>query len=135
MVRLPPKSPRTDTLFPYTTLFLSAATIGKAGGRSTDRARRCRKPGGDKGAEQFGLYQCGAGLSLDRRRALSPLCRARTRQRYRASARRAAGGGIGDRKSVVSGKSVSVRVDTGGRRICTKKQIENHRDSQHNQNI
>src|SRR3546814_16360638 len=29
----------------------------------------------------------------------------------------------GDRKSVVSGKSVSVRVDLGGRRIITKKHI------------
>src|SRR3546814_16324858 len=29
----------------------------------------------------------------------------------------------GDRKSVVSGKSVSVRVDLGGRRIITKKNI------------
>src|SRR3546814_13087230 len=28
---------------------------------------------------------------------------------------------LGDRKSVVSGKSVSVRVDLGGRRIITKK--------------
>src|SRR3546814_3067389 len=30
-------------------------------------------------------------------------------------------GGHGDRKSVVSGKSVSVRVDLGGRRIIKKK--------------
>src|SRR3546814_20975534 len=30
---------------------------------------------------------------------------------------------VGDRKSVVSGKSVSVRVDLGGRRIIKKKQI------------
>src|SRR3546814_12020658 len=30
-----------------------------------------------------------------------------------------------DRKSVVSGKSVSVRVDVGGRRIINKKQNEN----------
>src|SRR3546814_11550842 len=29
--------------------------------------------------------------------------------------------GIGDRKSVVSGKSVSVRVDVGGRRVIKKK--------------
>src|SRR3546814_16095797 len=29
--------------------------------------------------------------------------------------------GVGDRKSVVSGKSVSVRVDFGGRRIIKKK--------------
>src|SRR3546814_10488230 len=33
------------------------------------------------------------------------------------------GAGIKDRKSVVEGKSVSVRVDLGGRRIINKKQI------------
>src|SRR3546814_19172603 len=32
-----------------------------------------------------------------------------------------------DRKSVVSGKSVYVRVDLGGRRIITKKQRHRHR--------
>src|SRR3546814_16918624 len=32
--------------------------------------------------------------------------------------------GMGDRKSVVSGKRVSVRVDLGGRRIITKKKTE-----------
>src|SRR3546814_14031609 len=32
----------------------------------------------------------------------------------------------GDRKSVVSGKSVSVRVDLGGRRIIKKKKIIEH---------
>src|SRR3546814_13445298 len=31
--------------------------------------------------------------------------------------------GLGDRKSVVSGQSVSVRVDLGGRRTIKKKQI------------
>src|SRR3546814_18755318 len=31
-------------------------------------------------------------------------------------------GGVGDRKSGVEGKSVSVRVDLGGRRIIQKKQ-------------
>src|SRR3546814_18363709 len=34
---------------------------------------------------------------------------------------RARSDGVGDRKSVVSGKSVSVRVDLGGRRIITIK--------------
>src|SRR3546814_13417109 len=36
------------------------------------------------------------------------------------------GGGVfgGDRKSVVEGKSVSVRVDLGGRRIIKKKNIQ-----------
>src|SRR3546814_19503113 len=36
------------------------------------------------------------------------------------------GGRAGDRKSVVSGKSVSVRVDLGGRRIIKKKQTGTH---------
>src|SRR3546814_18583355 len=39
------------------------------------------------------------------------------RKQWRRSGRRA----IRDRKSVVSGKSVSVRVDLGGRRIIKKK--------------
>src|SRR3546814_17646150 len=33
---------------------------------------------------------------------------------------------VEDRQSVVSGKSVSVRVDLGGRRTITKKQIQQH---------
>src|SRR3546814_17976446 len=42
--------------------------------------------------------------------------------RYRARSRRTAG----DRKSVVAGKSVSVRVDLGGRRIIKKKKNTIH---------
>src|SRR3546814_17959232 len=41
--------------------------------------------------------------------------------------------GIGDRKSVVSGKSVSVRVDLGGRRIIKKK--NKHKKHIHSYNI
>src|SRR3546814_17511620 len=36
-------------------------------------------------------------------------------------------GYLGDRKSVVSGKSVSVRVDLGGRRGIKKKKKEDHK--------
>src|SRR3546814_12707502 len=42
-------------------------------------------------------------------------------------ARRAACGGVADRKSVVEGKSVSVRVDLGGRRSIKKKMQHPHR--------
>src|SRR3546814_12912778 len=51
----------------------------------------------------------------------------RRRQRHRAAGgqRRRTGGALapalGDRKSVVEGKSVAVRVDLGGRRIIKKK--------------
>src|SRR3546814_3331187 len=37
MIRQPPRSTRTDTLFPYTTLFRSAAAAGVCD-------RRCRRP-------------------------------------------------------------------------------------------
>src|SRR3546814_17901812 len=33
MIRRPPSSTRTDTLFPYTTLFRSCALVGRAGER------------------------------------------------------------------------------------------------------
>src|SRR3546814_20418163 len=51
----------------------------------------------------------------------------RRRRRYPLSPAQPAqgSGGVGDRKSVVSGKSVSVRVDLGGRRILQKKKIMN----------
>src|SRR3546814_11674840 len=42
MIRRPPRSTRTDTLFPYTTLFRSPPTLGAAAGfdplRDSDRA-------------------------------------------------------------------------------------------------
>src|SRR3546814_3954315 len=42
MIRRPPRSTRTDTLFPYTTLFRSIAFPGGCGGRSS----RAGLPGG-----------------------------------------------------------------------------------------
>src|SRR3546814_4899497 len=47
MIRRPPRSTRTDTLFPYTTLFRSDRT--DAGGpRDRARAERPRRPAGDQ---------------------------------------------------------------------------------------
>src|SRR3546814_7876010 len=43
MIRLPPRSTRTDTLFPYTTLVRSQAAEGRA--RHQGRARRARRSG------------------------------------------------------------------------------------------
>src|SRR3546814_20825647 len=48
--------------------------------------------------------------------------RSRCRQHAAARSRNQSGIGVRDRKSVVEGKSVSVRVDLGGRRIINKKQ-------------
>src|SRR3546814_4860294 len=71
MIRLPPRSTRTDTLFPYTTLFRSEhrrqarAAVRCAGAGAGDRrgledARaRQRRPGADGGARRAaGRWRC-----------------------------------------------------------------------------
>src|SRR3546814_21022869 len=40
MIRRPPRSTRTDTLFPYTTLFRSEAEVGREGHRRADGYHR-----------------------------------------------------------------------------------------------
>src|SRR3546814_13388752 len=103
MIRRPPRSTRTDTLFPYTTLFRSPAILerGACGG---DRQVDIRPPG------TWNLIQNGSVAWGDvvEHRAI--------RGRHVAAVDDEAV----DRKSVVSGKSVSVRVDLGGRRFITK---------------
>src|SRR3546814_19624030 len=57
-----------------------------------------------------------------------PACRSRAPAPARCGCRRRArrDGSAADRKSVVSGKSVSVRVDLGSRSILNKKKINNN---------
>src|SRR3546814_19093759 len=127
MIRRPPRSTRTVTLFPYTTLFRSALIkdLGGVGveeipppeecGRRVDRMPHKDKPW----SSQFGLITqlpCG------------PLRGPPDRgQHNEGDNKNLAPEDFGrghketDRKSVVSGKSVSVRVDLGGRSILKKK--------------
>src|SRR3546814_4985067 len=44
MIRRPPRSTRTDTLFPYTTLFRSASPFALEGARERDRNSGCQAP-------------------------------------------------------------------------------------------
>src|SRR3546814_20088700 len=92
------------------------------GGRSGDAGRLCRRrrtrPRRPRRALAGGAAR---GAPRGQRRA-----------RARLSGRAGTGGGMGrecrgarDRKSAVEGKSVSVRVDLGGRRIIKKKIIIN----------
>src|SRR3546814_18653966 len=106
MIRRPPRSTRTDTLFPYTTLFRSRCPdapmimiVGAAGDRDTrafgnEHGLVRALPRRDKiaGIDPRGCH----GLAVD----------------LRTAAR-------GDRKSVVLGRRVAVRVDHGGRRTKT----------------
>src|SRR3546814_2303934 len=52
MIRLPPRSTRTDTLFPYTTLFRSR----RACRRAHRRPRRARGPGHEAGPANAGIH-------------------------------------------------------------------------------
>src|SRR3546814_18150972 len=127
MIRRPPRSTRTDTLFPYTTLFRSpvAAATGSPLPASTD----CQ-PGKERRSRDR-VFQ-------------SPPCRSSAatygRQWPVAAATNASpncciySGGFlwallsdgyelrnADRQSVVEGKRVAVRVSHGGVRILKKK--------------
>src|SRR3546814_15422508 len=117
MIRRPPRSTRTDTLFPYTTLFRSrhADAVERDGntlavGDFADvRGAVILLVADDMVGAGFArgvLLRLGADGD-DHRRAnrLQPLDEDQPE----------------DRKSVVSGKSVSVRVDIGGRRFVKKK--------------
>src|SRR3546814_13450448 len=120
MRRRPPRSTRTDTLVPYSTLFLSCRVDAHAldgAGRRALAAGDLRALEGGAGRRRAGQqavavaeHDLGIGADVDHQGHLVGLVR-----RFREE----------DRKSVVSGKSVSVRGDLGGRRIITKKK-EHH---------
>src|SRR3546814_14675739 len=119
MILRPPRSTRTDTLFPYTTLFRSDAQGGEAVAGAAFR----RGQGGVRVAELaalssllgFGAWVIG-GIPPHREMGRGETCAIPLHHRLRRRSPSPS-----DRKSVVSGKSVSVRVDLGGRRIIKKK--------------
>src|SRR3546814_16627062 len=138
MIRRPPRSTRTDTLFPYTTLFRS----GTFAVRSRWDAGRNERPQDAAGATpgEIGSSNCNArGLSavLEKTPALSVKFAPGEAGMLEGYASVFGGapdrhGDViqrgayskSDRKSVVPGKSVSVRVGLGGRRILKKKKTK-----------
>src|SRR3546814_11935594 len=123
MIRRPPRSTRTDTLVPSPTLFRSDARYRRGQGCAVRRLRDAvvgvpaAPPVARQQHERDGRHdRDGAGA---RPHGGGDAAGAEPRvQRVRAES-----GGLsaGDRKSVVWGKSVSVRVDLGGRRLIKKK--------------
>src|SRR3546814_18319115 len=126
MIRQPPRSTRTDTLFPYTTLFRS-----HLGDAVLDRLGRCARIGG----ADIDLRRRDVRILLDRQRKeradaaehdddRQHPCKDRTvdeKTRHPAhSALRFGAAALGfsypprARQSVVQGSSVSVRVEVGG---------------------
>src|SRR3546814_18892783 len=100
MIRRPPRSTRTDTLFPYTTLFLS---IGRQRPFCAGQSQLFAAAGNDSRHPFSVAAPCPSEADSVRARADHGLCRGP------------------DRKSVVYGKRVSVGVEFGGRIIIQKK--------------
>src|SRR3546814_15806949 len=142
MIRRPPRTTRTDTLFPYTTLFRPIHRASLQAQRATyadvlvNKRNRFWFWGAVLGIERLVLHtqqirqRTHAGFATWR--ALIDICLAigdgsgigfATGVTALAALRlRQNGINAGaDRKSVVYGKSVSVRVDLGGRRLIQKK--------------
>src|SRR3546814_15837110 len=126
MIRRPPRATRTDTLFPYTTLFRSAERqrqedevagrhIGD-GNLVAHAILRHGDIGGQGRAAEAAQVERQDDMFSGADEVRDP-CR---RFQFDAVAL--------DRKSVVSGKSVSVRVDLGGRRSIKKKAQTNKTD-------
>src|SRR3546814_18968617 len=127
MRRRPPRSTRTDTLFPYTTLFRSAGdhaadrkdreraelVYAVAGARTEHDDRR----GGDRGGAWAGDPRPGRDRVGDRRGAAGA-CRAGGC--YPRHGDSGTGGVRGDRQSGVEGKGGAGRVGIGGRRVIKK---------------
>src|SRR3546814_16491317 len=114
MIRRPPRSTRTDTLFPYTTLFRSGQarycrgrSHSVAAGDEGTRPKKCRARDDrvsrrDRRDHSLGPERRAAEDRSRRSSDLGPwLCRE-------------------DRKRVVEGKGVSVSVDLDGSRIIKK---------------
>src|SRR3546814_15462985 len=102
MKRRPPRSTRTDTLFPYTTLF-----------RSLPRSRSCS----DCISKRGRLSVKNGGEAKDLLPDFEAACDAHIRWRVRFRSAIHAPETREGRESVVYGQSVSGRVDLGGRRI------------------
>src|SRR3546814_15442691 len=123
MVRRPPRSTRTDTLFPDTTLFRSAGwRPGDALPHVVGQALIYPVTGGALDAGSFIEMATAPGLSTKDVRYYRDIPGAPEGDPYGHQLAAADWTGLPptDRKSGVQGKSVSVRVEQGGRGVIKK---------------
>src|SRR3546814_11774944 len=130
MIRRPPRSTRTDTLFPYTTLFRSnppAKTSQDRGNSGIWFMQRYELQILD--GYQNPTYADGTvgAIYAWKPPLVNPSRRPGEWQSSDIIFERPHFGPDGDRKSVVSGKGVSVRVDLGGRCNIKKKNEKRER--------
>src|SRR3546814_16718538 len=122
MIRRPPRSTRTDTLFPYTTLFRSQLltaleTIHGVGPEVVDRIAVGMLDEAPEGPQQVAESLVDHPAAHQRRRR-----RAAATGLPTLAVTRGVEAGLQDRKRTGVGKSVQDRVDMGGRRIIKTKQ-------------
>src|SRR3546814_16300067 len=128
MIPRPPRSTRTYTLLPYTTLFLSHLRAEVLLHRLHRVVRRRRGAfGGSRARPDQAADRCRAGLGGAVGRS-PPRPAPRRRRRYPAANRRQV---PGHRKSVVMAKSGSVRVDIEGGRLIKKNRKKSKQNDQH----
>src|SRR3546814_13205903 len=134
MIRQPPRSTRTDTLFPYTTLFrstisrINAQGLAKPVADAAFAAPTKNLPSyvGVKGPQGYVLVRVeGTEAGKTGNPMLASLSAELDQAWGRAQEQ--------DRKSVVEGKSVAVGVDLGGRRIIKTKKQKNTQRTETNQ--
>src|SRR3546814_20590665 len=126
MTRHPPRSTRTDTLFPYTTLFRSAVGVLREQHRDRrDRDDRQAADRDDLPLPRLSPHEQAIEILGQRRSGDQKLRRDgahdRGEDRRKKKAERKRVEQHLDRKSVVEGKRVSVRLDLGGCRIIKQK--------------
>src|SRR3546814_17187945 len=125
MIRRPPRSTRTDTLFPYTTLFRSprAQRVVHEEAGTRDAADEEYQPRHHDRREN-GVEEREAAVAQEVRRRLAHYVVDVHPASVMCAMHAADHRSFIDRKSVVKGKSVSVRVDLGGSRIIKKKTLK-----------
>src|SRR3546814_17562639 len=137
MIRRPPRSTRTDTLFPYTTLFRSMSqarltepaltALDSVGLEPRAHTRASDMAHGQQRQLELAMVLAGQPKLLLLDEPMAGMSQAESSQMTELLANLKGRYGIvlvADRKRVVWGKSVSVRVDLGGsRRIKKKKNI------------
>src|SRR3546814_18013796 len=116
MIRRPPRSTRTDTLFPYTTLFRSLQHTLGGGGVPLGRRRQSRIAIGRALGQQAELQRAADTRQLQLTEALTQAAQEALLLRTGMATAGDDREGL-DRKSVEEGTRVSVRVDLCGRRV------------------
>src|SRR3546814_13518949 len=123
MIRRPPRSTRTDTLFPYTTLFRSCtgAPVSECRAALCRNRRRLDRAGGEDSGQvaqaALALPSSTARTAATASYALAPIGQPPCAISGRPPPHLPPGAATArDRKDVVEGQSVSDRVDPGGRR-------------------